>query len=172
VQHGEEHGALQRKAVLAVARQRRDHRAAAGLLPQPLEHQRRPDPTHCDLDRGVIAGRAQYHRLGRKAGTRAHQPFQLAARLQFLETPERRDHLLTHLVAVAAALDDLQVGASGRGLAAEVHGGSACWCAQRAAIRTEKAINISEKRGTTLSRKRHLTTSKINGLAHVTPLEL
>jgi hypothetical protein len=80
VQHREEHGALQRKAVLALARQRRDHRPAAGLLPQPLEHQRRPDPTHRDLDRGLIAGRAQHHGLGRKARTRAHQPFQRAAR--------------------------------------------------------------------------------------------
>jgi hypothetical protein len=34
VQHGEEHGAFQRKAVLALARQRRDRRPAAGLLPQ------------------------------------------------------------------------------------------------------------------------------------------
>ena len=49
VQHGEEHGAFQRKAVLALARQRRDHRPAAGLLPQPLEHQRRPDAADPDL---------------------------------------------------------------------------------------------------------------------------
>ena len=153
VQHGEEHGAFQRKAVLALARQRRDHRPAAGLLPQPLEHQRRPDAADPDLDRGLIAGRAQHHGLGRKARTRAHQPFQLAARLQVLETPERRDHLLTHLVAVAAALDDLQVGAPGRGLAAEVHAGSACWCAHRARFARQKATNIGEKRGTTLLRK-------------------
>ena len=50
----------------------------------------------------VESRRAQHHGFGRKARTRAHQPFQLAARLQVLETPERRDHLLTHLVAVAA----------------------------------------------------------------------
>jgi hypothetical protein len=35
-----------------------------------------------------------------------------------------------------------------------------------------KATNIGEKRATTLSRKRHLTTSKINDLSHLTPLEL
>jgi hypothetical protein len=45
----------------------------------------------------------------------------LAARLQLVKTAERGDHLLTHRLAVAAALDDLQVGASGRGLAAEIH---------------------------------------------------
>jgi hypothetical protein len=42
----------------------------------------------------------------------------------------------------------------------------------QSAIRSEKATNIGEKRGTTLLRKRHLTTSKINDLSHVTPLEL
>ena len=152
VQHGEEHRALQRKAVLALARQLRDHRPAAGLFPQPLEHQRRPDATDCDLDRRIIAGRAQHHRLGRKARTRAHQPLQLTARLQLVETPERGDHLLAHLVAVAAALDDLQIGAPGRGLAAEVHGGgSACWCAHRAAIRAKKSNQIYKERGTTFS---------------------
>ena len=43
----------------------------------------------------------------------AQQPLQLAARLQALETPQRRDHLLTHLITVAAALHDLQIGAPG-----------------------------------------------------------
>jgi hypothetical protein len=127
-----------------LARQLCDHRAAAGLLPQPLEHQRRSDATDCDLDRRIIAGRAQHHGLGRKARTRAHQPFQLTARLQLVEAPERGDHLLAHLIAVAAALDDLQIGAPGRGLAAEVHGGgSACWYAHGAAIRAKKSNQIN-----------------------------
>ena len=123
MQHGEEHGAFQRKAVLAFARQLRDHCPAAGLLPQPLEHQPRPDPARGNLHCSFIAGRAQHHGLGRKSRARAQQPLELAARLQFLETPERRDHLLADLIAVAAALDDLQIGASGRGLAAKVHDG-------------------------------------------------
>ncbi|HEY7242835.1 MAG TPA: hypothetical protein VH678_03015 [Xanthobacteraceae bacterium] len=55
VQHGEEHGALQREAVLAFARELRDDRPAAGLLPQPLEHQRWSDPTHGDLERRIVA---------------------------------------------------------------------------------------------------------------------
>ena len=121
VQHREEHRAFQRKAVLASARQLRDRRATTGLLPQPLEHQRRPDPAHSDLEGCVIAGRAQDHGLRRKARARTQQPLQLAAGLQLLETSQRRDHLLAHLVAIAAALDDLQIGAPGRGLAAEVH---------------------------------------------------
>jgi hypothetical protein len=47
MQHREEHGALQRKAVLAFA-QKLD-RPAAGLLPQPLEHQRQPNATDHNL---------------------------------------------------------------------------------------------------------------------------
>jgi hypothetical protein len=143
VQHGEEHRPLQGKAVLALAGKLRDHRSAAGLLPQPLEHQCGPNPTHCDLDRSITAGRVQHHGLGGKARTRAHQPLQLAARLQLVETPKCGDHLLAHLVALAAALDDLQIGAPARGLAAEVHGsGSAYWCAHAAAIRLKKSIEI------------------------------
>ena len=43
MQHGEERRALQRKIVLARARQPLDHALAARLLPNPLEGQRRPD---------------------------------------------------------------------------------------------------------------------------------
>src|SRR5262249_2267721 len=136
VQHSEEHRTLQREAVLAFARELRDHRPAAGLLPQPLEHQRWSDPMHGDLERRIVVGRAQHHGLGRKARARAHQPFQLAASLQRLETPERGDHLLAHLLAVAAALDDLQIGAPGRGLAAEGHGGDS-----RAGAHTESRFD-------------------------------
>jgi transposase len=58
-------------------------------------------------DRGMISGVHEHQVELRSAdrvvreqllslGCKAHQPFQLAARLQFLKTPERRDHLLTH----------------------------------------------------------------------------
>jgi hypothetical protein len=53
----------------------------------------RPDAMDRNLDRGIIAGRAQHHGFGRKARTRTHQPLQLAARLQLLKTPKRGDHL-------------------------------------------------------------------------------
>jgi hypothetical protein len=41
--------------VLAFARQFADHCAAAGPLPQPLEHQCWSDPTYGGLDRRIIA---------------------------------------------------------------------------------------------------------------------
>jgi hypothetical protein len=77
------------------------------------------------------------------------------------------------LLARAAALDDLQIGASGRGLAAKVHGGvSACWYAHRAAIRPKNSTQIRKRSGTTFSRLRPLGTNKINGLCHPPPHEL
>ena len=39
----------------------------------------------------------------------------------------------------------------------------------QSAIRSQKATNIGEKRGTTLSRNRHITTSKINDLISSDP---
>jgi hypothetical protein len=41
VQHGEEHRPLQREFMPALSSEIGDHRAATGLLPQPLEYQRR-----------------------------------------------------------------------------------------------------------------------------------
>jgi len=113
VQYGEEHSPLQRKFVSARPGEVGDHGAAAGLFPQSLEYQPRSNAPYRYLNRGIIARRAQHHGLGRKARARAQQPLQLAARLQALETPQRRDHLLTHLITVAAALHDLQIGAPG-----------------------------------------------------------
>jgi hypothetical protein len=167
VQHREEHRALKRKTVLAFARQLGDHRPAAGLLPQPIEHQRRPDAMDRNLDRGIIAGRAQHHGFGRKARTRTHQPLQLAARLQLLKTPKRGDHLLAHLVAVAAALNDLQIGAAGRSLAAEVHSDdSACWCAHRIVIRSNN--QIKSRQNAALHFRKNATPHQAKSMTYVT----
>jgi ABC-type uncharacterized transport system substrate-binding protein len=65
--------------------------------------------------------------------------FQEAARILGLEphllnASSERDFetvfaTVTELVALAAALHDLQIGTPGRGLAAKIHGASGCWCA-------------------------------------------
>jgi hypothetical protein len=64
------------------------------------------------IRRLLALGCRQHHRLGGEPRARAQQPLKLTARLQLVITPERRDHLLANLVAVAAALHDLQIGAS------------------------------------------------------------
>jgi hypothetical protein len=72
--------------------------------------------------RGVASpGSVEQHCLPHEARARTQQPIQLPAGLEFIQSSEGRDHALTHLLAGAVALDDLQVDASLRLLAAEVH---------------------------------------------------
>jgi hypothetical protein len=105
-----------------VARPRRafDHAAAAGLLPRRATDRcaawRSPSP------RPVPARRERSP--SRKSAPRAQQPLQLPALLQFVDPPERGDHLLAHHRALAPALDDLQIGAAGGSLLAEIRGGN------------------------------------------------
>jgi len=113
VEHGKKNRPLQPKAVLARAAELLNHGPAAGLLPQPLEHQRRPDAAAGDLHSAVVRDGREHQRLAGEARARSQQPLQLPAFLQLLVPSKRNDHLLAHLIAVAAALDDLQIGAPG-----------------------------------------------------------
>ena len=83
----------------ATARQGRDHAAAAGLLPQPLEQQRRADAAHRDRRRVAIPGSIQHHRLLDETRARAQQPIELSAGFEFIEPSQCRDDALTHLIA-------------------------------------------------------------------------
>ena len=122
VQHREEHGALQRKLMLALAGEFGDDGPASGLLPKPFEHERRADAPRGDGERRLVAGALQEHGLLGESRARAQQAFELAGGDEFVEPAERGDDLLAHFAAGAVALDDLQVGASGGELFAEVHG--------------------------------------------------
>src|SRR5262249_57312318 len=133
---------------------------------------RRPDPADRNLDRGIIGCRAQYHGLGRKPRARTQQPFQLAARLQILVTSQRHDHLLTHLLACAAALDNLQIGASGRSLAAKVHGVLRMLVRTQSRDSFEKFNSNPQKTWHYIFVPRPLGTNKINSLCHPPPHEL
>ena len=119
VQHAEEDRPLQREPVLALLGHVLDHRPAAGLGPQALEHQGRPDPP--DRRGRVVLRRAQHHRLGREPRARAHQPLQLTARREHVQTPEGGDHPLADLAPDPLALRDLEIGPPARGLLAEIH---------------------------------------------------
>ena len=123
VEHGQERRALQRELMVARLRQAFDHAAAAGLLPHPLEGERRTDAPRGDRRRLAAVERIEHDRLLGKARPRAQQALQLPARLQLVDPPERRDHLLADRRALAPALDDLQIGATAGGFLAEVHGG-------------------------------------------------
>src|SRR5579864_1800806 len=62
-----------------------------------------------------------HHRFAGKPCPRPQQPFQLAALAQILIAAQRGDHLLTDLPTVTATFNDLEIGASARGLLAEIH---------------------------------------------------
>src|SRR5918994_1717802 len=96
-----------------------DHRPAAGLGPQALEHQGRPDPPH--RRRRVVLRCTQHHSLGHEARPRAHQPLQLAARREGVQPAEGGDHPLADLATHAPTLGDLEIDPPARGLLAEVH---------------------------------------------------
>ena len=135
MQHGQEHGPFQREAVLAPPCQSFGRRPAAGLRPEPLEHQPGPEPAHLDLAGRAFLHRRQHHRLGGEAGTRAQQPLQLAAGRELVQPAQRGDHLLADAAALAPGLDDLKIGAPAGRLLAEVHGRLALWCVQSRRIK-------------------------------------
>ena len=114
VQHGEEDRPLEREPVLALLGQVFDDRSAAGLGPQALEHQARPDPP--DHRGRVVLHRGHHQRARREPRPRAQQPLQLAARLQLVEAPEGGDHPLLHSTTRTSALGDLEIGPPARGL--------------------------------------------------------
>src|ERR1700723_1148021 len=122
MQNSQENRALQREIMPTRTGEALDDGAAARLLPQPLEHQRRPDPSR--RARGPPAGGDGFQpdRLVGEARPRPQQPLQLPALAQLVEAAERGDYLLAHRRPVAPALDDLQVGAAAGGLLAEIHG--------------------------------------------------
>ena len=123
MQDGEKHGAFEREAMLARPGGVEDDLAAAGLAPQAFEDERRADAAHGARRGGALRERVDDDGLCGKAGAGAQQPLQLPALAQILDPPERGDDPLAHLVAVAMALDDLEISAPARGLLAKIHGG-------------------------------------------------
>src|SRR5574337_1443119 len=145
--------------MIARPRQALDHAPAAGLLPQSLEGERRPDAARADRRRLAPVERVEHDGLVGEPRPRAQQPLQLSARLQVLDPPERGDHLLADRRALAPALDDLQIGAAARGLLAEIHGGKPAADSMPvrtdSAKRSQKSTKISAQRGTTLRSEEH-----------------
>ena len=94
------------------------------------------------------------------AAKRAPDPQQsLPGVAQILDAAERGDHLLAHLRAVAAAFDDLEIGAAARGLLAEIHARNRPVDSFRGAhmIWTDilQVNYIRASRGTTLLKNQH-----------------
>ncbi len=151
MQHGQEDGAFEREPMLALTGELLDDGPAPGLLPQPFEHESRPDAPHVGGNRSPVVDGVDDDRLGGEARAGSQKSFQLSALAQVLDAPERGDYLLADLRAFAAAFDDLQIGATAGGLLAEVHGrliSSQHMIAAYAAIIKHNAL----RRGTTFLR--------------------
>jgi hypothetical protein len=78
-----------------------DDRPAPGLVPQPFEHESRPDAPHVSADCGSIVEGVDHDLLYGKARAGSKKSFQLPTLPQVLDTPEGGDHLLADLCADA-----------------------------------------------------------------------
>jgi hypothetical protein len=98
------------------------HRPAAGLLPQPGEQQRRPDPLGRQLRPGLaILQSRQEHDLIAEAGAGGQERSQRALAGELIGPANRGDDILPRPAVLPAALDNLQVAARPGLLEAEIH---------------------------------------------------
>ena len=98
------------------------HVVAAGHAPETLEDQCWAEGA--GVGAGVV-GRGQGGQDGGvfgEPGAGLQEPVESAAGLQLVEAAEGRDHALADLLALAEALDELEVGVVGRGFGTEEHG--------------------------------------------------
>ena len=176
MEDGEKHRAFEREAVFARPGEIFDNPPATRLLPQSFEHESGPDPAGGTGDNIALGEGADDHGLGGEARARSQQPLQLPALAQILDAAEGGDHLLADLRAVAAAFDDLEVGAPARGLLAKVHDAAPCAESNRGPhiiVAVVSKIKPSlRKRGTTFSRQPPARFNDINGLSRCTALQL
>jgi hypothetical protein len=112
VQHAGEDRPLHRELELALCQKPLDDRLAAGLTPQTLEDQRRPEAPAVDRQPVAIAQGGQHQRGFAQAGAGLQELVELAGVEPILRPPQGGDDMLPDGAAIAAALDDLQVARS------------------------------------------------------------
>ncbi len=122
VQHRQEHRPLEREAELPFLRLCLDHRAAAGLAPQPLEDQPRPEAPAAEHRRRAPRLGREHQRLAAEPRRRSRQALQIAARLDLLAPAEIADDVLARAPVLVDALDEIDVGVLADALVAEKHG--------------------------------------------------
>src|SRR6516164_4687449 len=123
MQHGQKHRAFESPLKRAFAAHSPVHPPAAGLLPQPLESERRAELAgrHFRGLAALVGG--QHHGAVGKARTGAQQPIEGAVLRQFVDPAERGDDRLARLAVDALVLDDLEIFGVPGALVAEEHGG-------------------------------------------------
>jgi len=122
VQDGEEDGAFNGKLETAALEQLVNDRLTAGVAPQALEDEGRPEATGAD-DRSLAAvvGGQKEDMFG-EAGAGGEEGVEVAGLLELVEAAEGDQDPLADAALRAGVLDDLQVAAWSRGFDAEEHG--------------------------------------------------
>src|SRR5258706_13903533 len=87
------------------------HGAAADLMPQPLEQQRRPNPLTPCIGRGFALDQRQHHRTLRQPDDGARQPVETTARNDHFLAPEIGDDALLVATLLAYVVDHVEVAA-------------------------------------------------------------
>ena len=118
VQHAHEHRPLDIEAEPAPVEELRHHLAQPQTLPQPSEQQRSAD-THA----GQMARRhvRQHHRPLGMTRQRGDQPIEFATGLQDVLAPESADRPLAYPLALADALDEVEIAVPPGDLFADEH---------------------------------------------------
>jgi hypothetical protein len=109
MQHREIDRALDVEAEPATGHQSFDHLAAANLMPQPPEHQVRPDADSPQLGKLAAIEARQHDRPSRMPRRRRHQRIQHPGRLDLVATSQRLDHALHVASALTGVLDQIEI---------------------------------------------------------------
>ena len=122
MEDGEEDRPLDVELEAALPQELLDDPLAAGLLPEPLEDQCRPDVAVVDDRESALGvGREEEDRTS-ESRPRSEQGVELAGLLELFEPPQGGDDALPGPAPLPVVLDNLEVGACPGGLGAEEHG--------------------------------------------------
>ena len=121
MQDAGEERALDREFEPAIGEQGLDDRLAAGLPPQPLEDQGRPDAPAVDREALASAHGGQHQRGFAQPPPGLQQLVELAGLQPIFGAAQRGDNMLADGAVRAPAVDDLQVATRPNGFAAEEH---------------------------------------------------
>jgi hypothetical protein len=109
MQHGEINGPLNVKVVAASAQQRFNYLLNTAFFPEPPKDQVRPDPLHRDSLSLSSGMRIDNGELFAMTQSRAYQRLEPSAGLEFIEPAQSAKDLLTHLLTLADAVDNLKI---------------------------------------------------------------
>lgn len=126
MQHRQVDRALDVEAEVAVGQQPAQHIPAAGLLPQPPEHQVRADAGAAQLGQLAAVEARQHDGAARVAGGRGDQRVERARGLDLVAPAERLDDALDVAAALAGVLHQVEVLIAVDLLDPDEHGAAPC----------------------------------------------